>query len=126
MTEPTLFPSRGTNLAVVRGVLSRDATARTLPSGDVVLAYEVTVRRPDGKAESVPVAWVNPDRRAPSDQGTEVLAVGRIRRRFYRAGGATQSRTELVADHVVPLTRKVTIASIVSALIDQLSDSSEP
>jgi hypothetical protein len=29
--------------------------------------------------------------------------VGRVRRRFFRTGGATQSRTELVADRVLPL-----------------------
>jgi single-strand DNA-binding protein len=28
--------------------------------------------------------------------------VGRVRRRFFRAGGTTQSRTEVVADSVVP------------------------
>ena len=28
--------------------------------------------------------------------------VGRVRRRFFRAGGVTQSRTEVVADEVVP------------------------
>jgi single-strand DNA-binding protein len=31
--------------------------------------------------------------------------VGRVRRRFFRAGGTTQSRTEVVADTVVPATQ---------------------
>jgi len=33
--------------------------------------------------------------------GDEVVVTGRVRRRFYRAGGATQSRTEVVAHAVV-------------------------
>ena len=30
------------------------------------------------------------------------MVVGRVRRRFFRVGGATQSRTEVAADVVVP------------------------
>jgi len=30
-----------------------------------------------------------------------MLVVGRVRRRFFRAGGSTQSRTEVVAEAVV-------------------------
>ena len=30
-----------------------------------------------------------------------MLVVGRVRRRFFRAGGGTQSRTEVVAEAVV-------------------------
>jgi single-strand DNA-binding protein len=39
---------------------------------------------------------------ADHDVDETVVVVGRVRRRFYRAGGATQSRTEVVADVVVP------------------------
>jgi single-strand DNA-binding protein len=38
------------------------------------------------------------------DEGTELLVTGRVRRRFFRAGGATQSRTEVVAEAVVVAT----------------------
>jgi single-strand DNA-binding protein len=31
---------------------------------------------------------------------------GHVRRRFFRAGGGTQSRTEVVADAVVPVRSK--------------------
>ena len=48
------LPSAGTNLAVLVGTLSRDAELRTLPSGDDVLALELTVRPTEGPAESVP------------------------------------------------------------------------
>ena len=35
-----------------------------------------------------------------------VVVVGRVRRRFFHAGGATQSRTEVVADKVLPVRSK--------------------
>ena len=90
-------------MVVLQGVLSRHPEERVLPSGDRLVAYEVSVRSREGAAESVPVVW--PD--APVDgggmlAGAEVVVTGRVRRRFFRAGGATQSRTEVVADVVVP------------------------
>lgn len=90
------------NLAVVRGVLSREPDLRVLPSGSVVVSYEVTVPRPDGPADSVPVVWPDPpDRRTALTAGDAVVVVGRVRRRFFRAGGSTQSRTEVVAERVL-------------------------
>jgi hypothetical protein len=52
----------------------------------------------------VPVTWSGPAGTAPgldADTGDAVVAVGRVRRRFFRAGGVTQSRTEVVAASVV-------------------------
>ena len=46
----TTHPLAGTNLAVLVGVLSRDAEARTLPSGDRLVALELTIRPSDGTA----------------------------------------------------------------------------
>ena len=101
-------PPPGTNLVVLRGVLSRDPEARQLPSGDTLVAYEVTVRPAPlpgvaPKAESVPVAWFDPPAAASAmAAGDDVVVIGRARRRFFRAGGATASRTEVVASRVVP------------------------
>ena len=101
-------PLPGTNLVVLRGVLSRDPEARALPSGDAVVAYDVSVRpEPSSgepsRAESVPVAWFDPPAAASAMvAGDDVVVVGRVRRRFFRAGGATASRTEVVAARVVP------------------------
>lgn len=90
------------NVVVVEGSLSRAPEERTLPSGDRLLALEVSVPGPD-RVESVPVVWPDPPtRRATLDAGAPVVVVGRVRRRFFRAGGATQSRTEVVARVVVP------------------------
>ena len=33
--------------------------------------------------------------------GADLVVLGSVRRRFFRAGGATQSRTEVVAEKVV-------------------------
>jgi len=92
-----------TNVVALVGRLARPAEARELPSGDRLVAYEVTVPRAGEKAEGVPVVWLGaPAGAADHDVGEEVVVVGRVRRRFYRAAGATQSRTEVVADVVVP------------------------
>ncbi len=69
-----------------------------------VLGLELTVRRPDAaRAESVPVVWRDaPPAAAALVAGDEVVVVGHVARRFFRAGGATQSRTEVVAEVVLP------------------------
>lgn len=90
------------NVVVLRGMLSRPAERRELPSGLHVVAYEVTTRSAEGLAITVPVAWPGAPGGAEQDQGTEVVVTGRVQRRYFRAGGATQSRTEVVADAVVP------------------------
>lgn len=93
------------NLVVVEGLLAKPAQDRELPSGSRLLTLEVTVRPAEGPAESLPVAWFEAPTWASSlDQGAEVVVVGRVRRRFFKAGGITQSRTEVVADRVVRAT----------------------
>ena len=91
------------NVVVLRGSLSRPAERRDLPSGSHIVAYEVTTRSGDGPALTVPVAWPDAPVEALFDQGAEVVVTGRVQRRYFRAGGATQSRTEVVAEAVVPV-----------------------
>lgn len=106
------------NVAILRGRLSRPPEERLLPSGDVVVSYDVTVPRPGERAETVPVAWVNPPASAADlDVDVEVVVVGRVRRRFFRAGGATRSRTEVVAERVVPTRRRARAAQAVAAAL---------
>lgn len=89
------------NIAIVRGSLSRPPTPRTLPSGDHLVAYEVTVPSDRGPAETVPVVFPGASARAASlPAGAEVVVVGRVRRRFFQASGRTASRTEVVAASV--------------------------
>ena len=90
------------NVVVLRGRLSRPAEPRTLPSGEQLVQLEITIPRPGEKAETAPIAWPNPPARAfKLDVGQEVMVLGRVRRRFFRAGGSTQSRTEVVAEEVL-------------------------
>jgi single-strand DNA-binding protein len=90
------------NVVVLIGRLARPAEARELPSGDRLVAYEVTVERPGERAETVPVVWLDaPANAVDHDVDERMLVVGRVRRRFFRAGGSTQSRTEVVAEAVV-------------------------
>ena len=91
-----------TNVVVLIGRLARPAETRELPSGDRLVAYEVTVDRPGERAETVPVVWVGaPPSAGDHDVDERMLVIGRVRRRFFRAGGGTQSRTEVVAEAVV-------------------------
>ncbi len=91
-----------TNVVVLVGRLARPAEARELPSGDRLVAYEVTVDREGERAETVPVVWFGaPASAVDHDVDERMVVVGRVRRRFFRAGGGTQSRTEVVAEAVV-------------------------
>jgi len=91
-----------TNMVVLIGRLARPAEVRELPSGDRIVAYEVTVPREGERAETVPVVWMGaPASAADHDVDERMVVIGRVRRRFFRVGGATQSRTEVVADAVV-------------------------
>ena len=93
------------NVVVVKGVLSRAPEVRELPSGEAVVNYEVTVRRAEGPAEGVPVVRYG-ELVAELDVGAEVVVTGRVRRRFFRSGGVTQSRTEVVAEQVIPTSKR--------------------
>ena len=114
-------PLAGTNLTILVGVLSRDAELRTLPSGDRLVALELTIRREGEPAESVPVAWPDaPDSAAGWAAGQEVLVIGRVRRRLFTAGGSTQSRTEVVTRRVVPTQRKAAASKALDAAVGSL------
>jgi single-strand DNA-binding protein len=96
------------NLVILRGRLSRVPEQRRMPSGDHLVTYEVSVARPGQRAESVPVSWMEaPATAADLAVDEEVVVVGRVRRRFFRVGGATQSRTEVAAERVVPARHRV-------------------
>jgi single-strand DNA-binding protein len=87
------------NLAVVRGSCSSVPDVRELTSGRVIAVVQVTTRPDDGAAISVPVVlWDPPAWVEDLDEGDEVVAVGRVRRRFYQAGGAAASKVEIEAD----------------------------
>lgn len=108
------------NLAVLRGTITTDPLSRDLPSGKTVVQFDVSTTVVVGdKATkaSVPVSWVDPPPKGlePVEQGLDVLVVGTVRRRFFRAGGTTQSRTEVVVDSVVPARRAKQAQTLLAA-----------
>lgn len=95
------------NIAAALGTISSEPMRRDLPSGSTVMALSLTVRESNQPSTSLPVVWFDAPGRADSlARGDEVLVVGRLSRRFFRSGGATQSRTELVAERIEPTRRK--------------------
>ena len=90
------------NLVVLQGRLARPAELRQLPSGSQLVNLELTIRPPEGPAETAPIVWFDaPAWASTLEQDASVLVVGRVRRRFFKAGGATQSRVEVVARRVI-------------------------
>jgi single-strand DNA-binding protein len=110
---------KSVNITVLQGHLTRPPETRSLPSGDELVNYEVTVPATGGRpAESVPVVWYDaPSAATLLDVDTAVVVIGRVRRRFFRAGGSTQSRTEVVADQVVPARQAKRAARLVQAAL---------
>jgi single-strand DNA-binding protein len=88
------------NVAVVRGVCSSPAEVRELASGETIAQLQVTTRT-DDQAVSVPVSvWDPPAWVEALAAGDELLALGRVRRRFFRTPTGTASRVEVEADFV--------------------------
>jgi single-stranded DNA-binding protein len=102
MSRTESLPSVHLNVVVLRGVLSSPPRARELPSGDSLTLLEVTTRGA-AEAATAPVVLLNAGADvAALDAGAEVVVVGRVARRYFRADGVTQSRTEVLAELVVP------------------------
>jgi single-strand DNA-binding protein len=114
-------PPALSNLAVIRGTVPHDPQQRQLPAGELVVHFDVTTRVEAGGKQigvSVPIAWNDPSaaQLGVLVAGAEVVVVGTVRRRFFRVGGATQSRTEVVADAVIPVRRRKQVADALAAL----------
>ena len=109
------------NIVTLLGRLARPADERLLPSGDRLVTLEVTVSRPGERAESVPVVWFDPPASAADlDVDTAVVVIGRVRRRFFRTAAGTQSRTEVVADRVVPARQLKRVRTALTEAVSQL------
>jgi len=123
--NPSESPSIPANLVVLRGSVAHAPALRDLPSGSVVAQFDVsTAIQVDGRVATgaVPVAWTDP---SPSDlarvgEGVDVVVVGTVRRRFFRVAGATQSRTEVVADAVIPARRRKQVDAMLQTVTDGL------
>jgi single-strand DNA-binding protein len=105
------------NVVVLQGHVSSEPRRRDLPSGATLLQIELTTPG-DGARFSVPVVWFEPNRELAA--ADEVTVLGHVRRRFYRAGGATQSRTEVVAETIVATRRRRDVQRLVGRAIAAL------
>jgi len=109
-------------VTVAVGALTRDPEWRELPSGTVVLSFDLAVRAGHRAAESVPVAWADPPSRTRLGVDDEVVMLGRTRRRFFRSAGATASRTEIVAERVVPVRQRARCAAVLAEAAARLDE----
>ena len=92
------------NQAVVIGELVQSPERKDLPSGAEVVSFSLTVRADGQKTTSVPLSWFNPPKRVDRWKvGDQIVAVGPVVRRFYQAGGATGSRTDIDVRHAESL-----------------------
>lgn len=119
-------PNVRNNLVVLRGALTSEPTRRELPSGAVVAQFDITtpLAPPEKPSNvSVPVSWPDPPPAAARwlQPGEAYVVIGAVRRRFFRVDGSTQSRTEVVADHVIPARRVKTAQRAIDAAVASLS-----
>ena len=107
------------NIVILIGQLSSAPRHVELPSGAPRCSLELSCPVADGRTLGVPISW---DRVAPAgwDPGTRLAVAGVVRRRFFRAGGITQSRTEVEAVAVVEVTarrpERRALAQVIAAL----------
>ncbi len=105
------------NLVILRGRVTSEPTIRELPSGSTVTQLEVNTRIGEANS-SVPVAVHG--RAVELHAGDEIVVAGSVQRRFFRAGGITQSRTEVIAAEIVPITRKRAVTKLLASAMARL------
>jgi single-strand DNA-binding protein len=106
------------NIAIIRGVVH---------GGGAVVQFDVSTRVGSiepGPTVSVPIAWNDPTatQLGMVVSGADVTVIGTVRRRFFRVGGATQSRTEVVADVVAPTRHHKRVAVALRHAADRILD----
>jgi hypothetical protein len=110
------------NVCIIQGRLTRPPEQRVVGDRRSV-TYELAVERPGGGTETVPVVWDEaPARALDLDVDAEVVAAGRVRRRWFRSAGATQSRTEVVAVEVLSARSTKRVAKLVGEALAAAGD----
>lgn len=110
------------NVVVLRGRLSSEPVRRELASGSVVLSMEVSTTTVEGTL-TVPAAWFDPPAATALAVGDEVLLRGVVKRRFFRAAGGTQSRTEVMVAEACRSADKRRGARLIAAAAESLARS---
>ena len=117
------------NVVVLEGRLSGPPQERMLASGTRVLSLQLTIDRRDDQraAESVPVAWFDPKvSQFDFEEDQRLVVVGRVVRRFFQTASGLQSRTEVVAERVIPAAKKASIRTALASVVEQIADGMEP
>lgn len=107
------------NLTILQGVIRNEPDQRELAGGERAVSLDLAVAGPDGTVEPVPVVIYGNASIPPA--GTEVVVIGRVRKRFYRTGAATQSRTEVVASKLVATRKSLQAAKAIRTAADELA-----
>jgi single-strand DNA-binding protein len=100
MTDSMTYGS-DVNRVYLRGKLAAEAVPRTLPSGDELCVFRLTVDRPEGervRVDSLDCATVKARVRQTVSRarpGDELEVSGSLRRRFWRGAGGLASRYEV-------------------------------
>jgi single-strand DNA-binding protein len=109
------------NIVVLQGTLSSEPVERTLRSGTNIMNWELTTQTEAGK-RTVPVQWDDPSSGVLRfGEGDAVVVFGQIRRRFFQTGGATTSRTEVVAAVAAKPSQKAAVAKLLQRAQDALA-----
>lgn len=103
------------NVVVLRGRVRGEPVERRLPSGELVVQFDVATDVGAGRAV-VPVSMTDPPKTASAALVGDgpLVVLGAVRRRFFRADGRTQSRTEVVATRVVPVRRRAAVSRLLT------------
>jgi single-strand DNA-binding protein len=102
------------NVVLLQGRVSSEPRPRELPSGSTIVNLEVTTQVGESSV-SVPVVLERPSVECVA--GDDVVVVGHVRRRFFRAGGSTQSRTEVLAHKVVRASRTRAVQTLIERVV---------
>ena len=105
------------NIVVLVGEVTSPPVSRELPSGAVVSTFDIATVTSTGRV-SVPVSLEGETEIAVV--GAEVCVVGIVRRRFFRSGASVTSRTEVVAQSVIPMRRRAQVRKAVGVATENL------
>ncbi len=108
------------NLTIVMGEVTSEAVSRELANGNVVTTFDVSTDTEVGRF-TVPVS-IEGDA-VDAEVGQRVLVSGVTRRRFFRSGSGVTSRTELLAERVIPMRRKTQVERAIHQAITNLKES---
>lgn len=102
------------SVCIVSGSVAGEPTQVDLADGRTLHCFDL--RTVDGPVNLV----IENDDHARPEAGSTVVVIGRIRRRFFRAGGATAARTELLVERIVPARRRAVVRRAIEAALDDL------